>query len=113
MPSPWVKNVRDIIFYQYAKIVSESAGFGKGNFAMITSRAQMLVSGKISWSTAAREWEKEFENPNTCIYCGRSDEKLTREHILPTSCSGEDIADNLVRVCKHCNSSKGGKRLYE
>lgn len=28
-------------------------------------------------------------------------------------CGGEDITDNVVMICKSCNSSKGGKRLYE
>lgn len=43
----------------------------------------------------------------------RRKKNLTTEHILPRDCGGEDIMDNVVRVCKSCNSSKGGKRLYE
>ena len=38
---------------------------------------------------------------------------LTTEHILPKSCGGPDIPDNAIRICKTCNSKKGGKRLYE
>jgi len=112
MPPPSIKTVREIIYYQYAKIVSESAGFGKANYGMIMSRVNKLKSGEINWSSAAREWQKEFEKPNECIYCGDVT-GLTVEHILPRNCGGEDILENVVRVCKSCNSSKGGKRLYE
>lgn len=112
MPPPAIKSVRDIIYYQYAKIISNSAGFGKENYGMIMANWKQLKSGEIHWSTSVREWLKEHENHDICIYCG-AEGKLTTEHILPTIRGGEDIIDNVVRVCKTCNSSKGGKRLYE
>ncbi|MCL1901039.1 MAG: HNH endonuclease [Firmicutes bacterium] len=113
MPPSAIKTVRQIIYYQYAKIVSESAGFGKKNYPMIMSTYKKLCDGALTWSSARREWQKEFDNPDACIYCGKRDVKLTTEHILPVSCGGEDITDNCVRVCSSCNSSKGSKRLYE
>jgi len=115
MPPPAIKTVRQIIFYQYAKIITEASGIFKGDksfYPMVMSRCNKLCSGELTWSSARREWQKEFDNPNICIYCGECG-KLTTEHILPLSCGGEDIADNCVRVCASCNSSKGGKRLYE
>ena len=112
MPSKSIKTIRDIIYYQYAKIISESAGFGKENYGMIMSKVKQLRSGEIVWSSSVREWVKELENPNVCIYCG-SVTDLTTEHLLPKSCGGEDVVDNVIRACKSCNSSKGGKRLYE
>jgi len=112
MPPPAVKTVRKVIFWQYAKIVSESAGFGKKNYAMIMSKYKQLCSGEIVWSSSVREWLKEKEQKDVCIYCGKNT-NLTIEHILPKICGGEDIPDNVIMVCKSCNSSKGGKRLYE
>lgn len=47
------------------------------------------------------------------MYLLRQKKDLTTEHILPRDCGGEDVMDHVVRVCKSCNSSKGGKRLYE
>lgn len=111
MPPSYVKTVRQQIFYQYAKIIANSSGLGN-NRGMITDRWKKLCSGEIHWSTTVREWLREKENPSICIYCGE-ETNLTTEHILPKCCGGEDIADNVVRVCKSCNSSKGGKRLYE
>jgi hypothetical protein len=112
MPPRAVKTVRQIIYYQYAKIISEASGFGKVNYGMIMSKWKQLNEGEIHWSSSVREWLKERENSKVCIYCG-AEKDLTIEHILPRSCGGEDIPDNVVMVCKNCNSSKGGKRLYE
>jgi len=112
MPPSAVKTVKDVIYWQYAKIISASAGIGKSNYGMIMSTYKKLCAGDIVWSSSVREYLRERENNNICIYCGNQD-KLTVEHILPRSRGGEDITDNIVMVCKHCNSSKGDKGLYE
>jgi len=112
MPPAAVKSIQDLIFWQYAKIISESAGAGKKNYAFVMDRFNKLRSGEICWSTSIREYVKEREKPNECIYCGTKSE-LTLEHILPLSRGGLDEPENAVWVCKKCNSSKGGKRLYE
>lgn len=112
MPPSAVKSGRDLIFWQYVKIISQSSGFGKKNYGFIMSKYKELQSGKIHWSTSIREYLKEKEDPNRCIYCGTEGE-LTLEHILPRSKGGPDIPDNAIMVCKHCNSAKGGKRLFE
>lgn len=112
MPPTAIKTVRELIFYQYAKIVSNSAGLGKMNYGMIMSTYKKLSSGDMAWSSSVREWVKEREQGGVCIYCGAAD-KLTTDHILPKSCGGEDIPDNVVSVCQSCNSSKGSKGLYE
>lgn len=112
MPPAAVKTIRDEIFWQYAKLISKSAGFGISQRAFQMDRFTKLRDGKIEWSSTIREWVKEHEKPNECIYCG-SKENLTVEHILPRCCGGPDIPDNAIKVCKRCNSSKGGKRLYE
>ena len=112
LPPPVVKTIRDLIFWQYAKIISESAGYGKKQFGFVMNRFKKLSSGEINWSTSIREYVKEKEKKDVCIYCGRKTE-LTLEHILPRSRGGPDIADNAVWICKSCNSSKSDKRLYE
>lgn len=112
MPPNTVKTIKDLIYWQYAKLISKSAGLGINARAFQTKKFIELRDGIIKWSTTVREWEKEFDNPNVCIYCG-SKENLTTEHILPTCCGGPNIPDNVIRVCKTCNSKKQGKRLYE
>lgn len=112
MPPAIVKTIKDEIFWQYAKLISKSAGFGINERAFQMSTFIKLRDGKIKWSTTIREWVKEHEKPNECVYCG-SKGNLSVEHILPRCCGGPDIPDNAIKVCKKCNSKKGGKRLYE
>lgn len=112
MPPRAVETIQDLIFWQYAKIISESAGYGKNQYGFIMNRFKKLVSGEINWSTSIREYIKEREQRDVCIYCGKKG-NLTLEHILPRSRGGPDTADNAVFVCRTCNCSKGDKRLYE
>jgi hypothetical protein len=112
MPPKAVKTLRDILFWQYAKLISESAGFGKTNYGFTMDRFQRLKAGDLEWSSSIREWLRERESPDRCIYCG-SQEKLTVDHMIPLSRGGPDHPDNAVMVCSLCNSSKGDRRLYE
>jgi hypothetical protein len=112
MPPSAVKTVRDLIYWQYAKIISESAGAGKKQYAFVMDRFKKLQSGEIEWSGAIREYLRERELPNQCIYCG-SVERLGYDHLVPTSRGGPDIPENVVMACRSCNSSKGDKGLYE
>ena len=112
MPPKAVKTLRDLLYWQYAKIISESAGFGKSNYRFIMDRYKKLQTGEIEWSTSIREWVHEKENKDTCIYCGVAG-PLTVEHMIPLSRGGPDHPDNAVWVCSRCNASKGDKRLYE
>ena len=112
LPPSAVRTIRDLIFWQYSKIISESAGFGKRQFGFVMDRFKKLTSGEINWSTSIREYVKEREKADVCIYCGKHGD-LTVEHILPRARSGPDITDNAVFICQSCNSSKGDRRLYE
>jgi hypothetical protein len=112
MPPPAVKTVRDLIYWQYAKIISEAVGAGKREFGFVMDRFKKLQSGEIEWSGAIREYIKEREMPNQCIYCD-STESLCYDHLFPRSRGGPDIADNVVMACRSCNSSKGDKGVYE
>ena len=101
-----------MIFWQYAAIMTGAATGHKNEWALRMSFFRKLSSGELSWSTTVREWKLEAESPPVCIYCGATD-ALTTEHMLPRSRGGEDVFDNVVHVCKTCNSSKGAKGLYE
>lgn len=112
MPPPAVKTVRDLIYWQYAAIMTGAATGRKDNWGLRMSFLQKLKNGELVWSTSVKEWLLESENPHVCIYCG-ADTELTTEHMLPRSRGGEDVVDNVVRVCRSCNSGKGAKGLYE
>jgi hypothetical protein len=112
MPPSIVRTIRDEIYWQYSKLISKSAGFGIDNRGFQMTTFLKLRDGKMKWSSAIGEYIKEHESKSACIYCG-STEKLTVEHILPSSRGGPNTADNAIFICKKCNSSKGAKRLYE
>ena len=111
MPPPVVKTVKDLIFWQYAKIISESAGFGKRNWGFVMKKFKQLKEGEIFWNEI-REYVKEKEKKDECIFCGRKT-NLTVDHLLPRCFNGPNDEKNIIFVCKECNCSKGPRRLYE
>jgi len=111
MPPPVVKTVKDLIFWQYAKIMAGSAGFGKTNYGFVMSRFKELQEGDIFWNEI-REYVKEKEKSDECIFCG-SKTSLTIDHLLPRCFNGPDDEKNVIWICRKYNSSKGSKRLYE
>ncbi len=113
MPPKAVRTIRDLIYWQYAKLIAESAGYGKNNnYGFIMDRFKQLKNGDIQWSGSIREYIKEREIPNECIYCGHKD-SLSTDHLISKNKGGPDIGDNAVTACKSCNSSKGDKGIYE
>jgi hypothetical protein len=111
MPPPYVKTVREEIFYEYAKLISRSA-YKSLQRGFITDRFKKLRDGKISISDTIREWEREQELPKECVFCG-SQEDLTTDHLIPRNRGGDDSADNLVLACQSCNASRGDKGIFE
>ena len=111
MPPAVVKTVKDLIFWQYAKIIAASAGVGKYDYGFVMNKFKQLRQGEIFWNEI-REYVKEKEHPNECIFCG-SKTSLTLEHLLPQSFNGPNTERNVIWICKSCNSSKGSRRLYE
>jgi len=52
---------------------------------------------------------------NICAYCGNEffKDKLTRDHIIPTSRNGRNIWTNVVTSCSGCNRHKDNHTLEE
>jgi len=119
MPPKYVTTVRQLIYWEYAKLIAKAAGF-EGNFGFIVSRYKKLQSGEIVWSSSIRDYEKELEKGRVCTYCGAT-AALSSDHIIPASRAGVDprigmllnSSDNCVCACKACNSSKGDKDAFE
>jgi hypothetical protein len=111
MPPSAVKTVEDLIFWQYAKIISASAGKGKREWGFVMNRFKELREGEIFWNEI-REYVKEKGQKEECVFCGAKT-SLSLEHLLPRKYHGPDTEKNVIWICKSCNSSKGAKRLYE
>jgi len=106
-----VKTVRDLLYWQYAKLIARSAGYDK-NYGFVMERFKKLQSGEVNWSGSIREYIKERDVAGECIYCG-SKTGLSVDHLIPRSRGGSESSDNAVMACKACNSSRGDKGIYE
>ncbi len=111
LPPAVVKTVSDLIYWQYAKIIAQSAGKGKKDYGFVMNKFKQLREGEIFWNEI-REYVKEKEYQNECIFCGATT-NLTLEHLLPQKHHGPNVEKNLIWICKSCNSQKGARRLYE
>ncbi len=46
-----------------------------------------------------------------CLCCGRTDVKLTADHVVPVAKGGTSNIDNIQPLCVPCNSSKKDKTI--
>jgi hypothetical protein len=119
MPPKYVTTVRQLIYWEYAKLIARAAGF-TDNYGFIVSRYKKLVAGEIVWSSSIRDYEKELEKGRVCVYCGAT-AGLSTDHIIPISRAGVDprivrlldSSDNCICACRKCNSSKGDQDVFE
>ena len=63
---------------------------------------------EIEIITLALRWEIWERDDFTCLICG-SRRFLTIDHFYPRSRGGPTIKENLVTLCKSCNSRKSAK----
>jgi 5-methylcytosine-specific restriction endonuclease McrA len=55
----------------------------------------------------ASEWKSiKLMYGNKCLACGKSNVKLTRDHVIPLIKGGEDCIGNIQPLCQSCNSKK-------
>jgi hypothetical protein len=111
VPPAAIRDLRDLMYWQYAKIIADSAGVGKKQWAFVMERFKKLQSGEIAWDSI-REYVKEHNDFHRCLYCGRAGD-LTLDHLMPRAFHGPQDEKNAAWVCRSCNASKGARRLYE
>lgn len=110
-PPRAVKTVRELIYWEYAKLIAKAAGFDK-NYGFIMSRFMKLKNNQMHISDITKDDEKALMMERACVYCG-SKEDLAIDHIIPLVKGGPDITSNKVISCKKCNSSKLDKDIFE
>lgn len=123
MPDREVQTIRQLIYYQYAKIVAKSAlgqDAKKESYGFIKKTFRDFVNSDKTWSDIIREDKQFIQGEKRCIYCN-SVKDLTWEHIVSRSlkindrcptCDKIQGIHNMIWACKSCNSSKGDKGLY-
>jgi hypothetical protein len=122
MPHRDTKILRDVIWFQYAKLVARSAfKLPDGHeakarcYGFIKNVFRELQAGTKSWSDVTREDWQLVDSEKKCAYCESTD-NLAREALVITdrcpSCTKIQATYNQIWVCKSCNSAKGTLGLY-
>ena len=104
--------VRELIYWEYAKLISEKAVRDRLNYKFANFTFQKLLQGKATPSSILSENQQLFLLGNVCAYCGATG-ALHWEHIIPVSIGGPDSIDNMVRACAPCNLAKGALDPYQ
>lgn len=56
------------------------------------------------------QWQEiKAHYQHRCVYCGKKQERLTQDHIVPLVDGGGHTVQNVVPACRSCNSKKGRK----
>lgn len=104
--------VRDLIYWEYAKLISERAVGDRLSYRFVNFTYRRLLEGKVSPSSILTENKQLFELGDVCAYCGATG-PLQWEHIIPLALGGPDSIDNMVRACAPCNQTKGARDPYQ
>jgi hypothetical protein len=112
MPPKNVRTIRELVYWEYAKLIAGSAVGDRKNYGFVMHIFRRLKEGQISPSAIIHENKMLVECECCCAYCGGK-ENLQWEHIIPRSRGGPDTIDNMVQACRECNASKGAKDLFE
>lgn len=74
-----------------------------------THRRRARIAGNGGDYTVG-EWQDLLDlYEHKCLCCGRSDVKLTVDHIIPVFMGGSNYIENIQPLCKSCNSTKNVK----
>ncbi|MEO2014840.1 MAG: HNH endonuclease signature motif containing protein [Fuerstiella sp.] len=71
-----------------------------------------LKNGTMAMRSLYDDERIKMTVPNACYYCGSMDNPSI-DHLIPRVKGGADDADNLIRACRSCNSSKHGRDMLD
>lgn len=111
MPPKYVKTVSDVINFYYSWLVIARAANKMTEWGFITYQYNRLKKGQIKWADFDGEIRMQMRSKNECVYCGAPAEAW--DHVVPRNLGGPLGPHNMVKSCKHCNSSKGDKDLVD
>jgi hypothetical protein len=113
MPPKHVKIVRQLVYWEYAKLIAGSAVGSRTNYRFVTYTYKKLCAGAMAPSSILRENKLLMDADDVCVYCEAVCDALEWEHIIALSRGGPDTIDNLVRACRACNAGKATHDLME
>lgn len=99
-----------LAFYVATYHVAKNAVRFNNSTISLEDTYENLINHKISFDKILNEQSATVDK-DTCVYCQLL--ANTVDHIIPQYHGGTDELLNLVPCCKHCNSSKGKKDLFD
>lgn len=113
MPPKNIKTIRQLIYWEYAKLIAGSAVGDRKNFGFVMHTFKKLDSGQMAPSDILHENKMLVYCEKSCAYCNAQVAALQWEHIIPRSRGGPDSMDNMVLACKPCNLAKSDRDPFE
>lgn len=119
---PRFANFGEMLFWSYANLqmlfVARKEGKAKYDRICYMIRAKAFKAYKEGRWQIHDLFEfniEKIKSNNYCWYCGKEmpPSELTKDHVFPRIKGGKDCLDNIIMVCKTCNSSKGKMDLFE
>ena len=119
---PKFANFGEYLFWSYANLQMLYAALNMGKTKY--DRSCYMIRSKAFKAYKEGRWTihdllefnvSKIKENNYCWYCGKEMEpsKLTKDHVFPRSKGEANDMDNIIMVCKTCNSSKGNMDLFE
>ena len=119
---PKFANFGEYLFWSYANLQMLCAALNMGKAKY--DKSCYMIRAKAFKAYKEGRWNihdllefnvSKIKENNYCWYCGKEMEpsKLTKDHVFPRSKGGANVMDNIIMVCKTCNSSKGNMDLFE
>lgn len=89
--------------------------FDRSSFFIRSGCFKRLKDGKAHITDLYKLNDAKVKAGCHCFYCRKMipKEDLTLDHVFPRVKGGENNIDNIIYVCKSCNSSKGKRELLE
>ena len=115
-------NFGEYLYWSYANLQMLHYALNAGNVKydhmcyMIRSKAfKAYKEGRWNIHDLLEFNVVKIRQNNYCWYCGKEMEpsKLTKAHVFLRSKGGNNDMDNIIMVCKPCNSSTGDMNLFE
>ena len=114
----WGENV----LWAYASLQMLGATLGTGEQSF--GRRAYMVRAKAYKAYREGRWQvhdmyrlnmEKMRHADVCWYCGCrvNARELTADHVFPRAKGGTDEMENILFVCRSCNSSKGKRDLME
>jgi ribosomal protein L37AE/L43A len=124
-----ISTIKDLIYYQYAKVAAKSfyeipdgAGVKNHHYGFIKSTFRAYKYRFKSWADIIIQSTQPSDIEKICIYCRSSDGNLQLEYIIPktmrikpecSSCEKMHELQSMVWSCSKCNAMKNTLGIYE